>query len=104
MPRLSWPTGSGTATDEPPTTLDRFRLMDWRCADRVVGSAAGNVWVLGVGEEDLERGAPARALLDPGAAGVEAGELGDQGQAEPEQGARRLVSVHQPAPDRTVAV
>ena len=46
------------------------------------GSAAEHVWVVGVGEEDPEGGAPTGAVLDPGAAAVEAGELGDQGQAD----------------------
>ena len=46
------------------------------------GSGAGQVRVLGVGEEDPEGGPSTRAVLDPGAAAVQAGELGDQGQAD----------------------
>jgi hypothetical protein len=48
----------------------------------VGGSAARSLGVLGVGKEDPERGTSAGAFLDPGSAAVEAGELGDQGEAD----------------------
>src|SRR5215218_3196541 len=54
----------------------------WPRSWMVCGSAAGSPWVLGVGEVDPERGPSAGAVLDPGAAAVQAGELGDQGQAD----------------------
>jgi hypothetical protein len=51
----------------------------WTCGSAMVcGLADGNLWVLGVGEEDPEGGATARAVLDPGAAAMQAGELGNQ--------------------------
>src|SRR5215207_7862179 len=51
-----------------------------------VGLGTGSVQALGVGEEDSERGAAAGAVLDPGAAAVQAGELGDQRQADARAG------------------
>jgi hypothetical protein len=48
----------------------------------VGGSAARSLGVLGVREKDPEGGASAGAFLDPGSAAVEAGELGDQGEAD----------------------
>jgi hypothetical protein len=50
-------------------------------------SAARSLWGLAVGEEDPEGGAPAGAVLDPSAAAMQAGELGDQGQADAGAGA-----------------
>src|SRR4029453_15355754 len=48
-------------------------------ADRTAGPSSG-------GEQDPERRAAAGAVLDPGVAVVEAGQLGHQGQADPGPG------------------